>query len=136
MSLKWDDALLLGNAEIDKEHRQIFSRLEKLSLACVEGRGDEVQHDLLKFLDEYATKHFLHEEAFMARNKYPRLAEQQVQHAHFHQMVKEFQKMDIHDMPAQELSLRIYRRLVLWLNKHIKGLDQEMVNYIRAHHYY
>jgi len=136
MTLNWDDSLLVGNAEIDDDHRQIFEHFEKLSLACQEGSGEEVLKDLLKFLDEYVTQHFSYEEAFMADNNYPKLAEQQALHAYFLQSVTELQGMDMKDTDPHKLSIIIYRKLILWFTQHIKKSDQELVNYIRAQQHY
>ena len=136
MSIKWDESLLLGNADIDEHHRQIFVHFEKLSLACIEGQSEDVLKELLKYLDDYTSQHFLYEEAVMAQHNYPRLQEQKAQHTHFRQIVKELQEMDIKDTGVQQLSLAIYRRLTLWFTQHIKQLDQDMVNFILAQQHY
>lgn len=136
MALNWNDALLVGNAEIDEHHRQIFDHFEKLSLACQESQGELVLKELLKYLEDYSNRHFSSEEAFMAENGYPKLQEQQMQHAHFRQTVRELQEMDMKNMNAHQLSLLVYRKLVLWFIEHIKHLDQEMANYILAQQHY
>jgi len=136
MSLDWDDSLILGNSEIDESHRQIFSHFEKLSLACLDGQGEEVLKGLLKYLDDYTNEHFSCEEALMLQHNYPKLTEQQSQHAQFRLAVSKFKDMDMKNMDAQQLSVLIYRQLFTWFSQHIKKFDQEMVNYIVAHQHY
>ena len=131
MPIQWDDTLQLGNAEIDEYHRQIFDHFERLSLACQEGKGEKVLTDLLKYLEEYTTKHFSYEESFMAQHNYPKLAEQKEQHSKFCQALKEFQEADL-QIDAHKLSLLLYRKLILWFIQHIQQSDREMVDYIVA----
>jgi len=76
------------------------------------------------------------EETFMVENKYPKLAEQQTQHAYFLKTVKELQEMDMKDTDAHPLSITVYRKLILWFIQHIKKSDQELVSYIRAQQHY
>ena len=132
MALNWDDSLLLGNADIDEQHRQLFDHFEKFSLACQEGQGGEVLKELLKYIDEYSSQHFSYEEAFMAQHEYPKLPEQQLRHAQFRETVNELWEMDTKNVDAHQLSLVVYRKLILWFIQHIKNLDHEMVNYILA----
>jgi len=136
MALNWDDSLLLGNEEIDRAHQQIFDYFEKLSIACMECRGEEVLHEVLQYLDDYASQHFSDEEALMEEHNYPKLPEQQIQHAYFRHSVQSLREMDMQHMDSNELSQLIYRKLVLWFNQHIKQSDQQMLNYFRAQQYY
>lgn len=129
MALNWDDSLLVRNAEIDEQHRQIFDHFENLSIACQENKGELVLRNILRVLDNYVEVHFLHEEAFMSENGYPKLPEHQVQHAHFRQTVKDLREMDIQNADPHRLSLIVYQKLIQWFILHIKQLDQEMVNY-------
>ncbi len=136
MALNWDDSLLVGNAEIDDDHRQIFDYFEKLSTAFQDGSGEDVLKSLLKFLDEYVAEHFSHEETFMVENNYPKLSEQQSQHAYFLKAVKELQEMDMKGTDAHELSITVYRKLIQWFIQHIKKCDQELVNYVKSQQHY
>ena len=132
MALYWDDTLLLGHTEIDEQHRAIFAQFDRLSQACQQGQGEEVLNELFEYLDDYVNQHFSREEAFMAEHDYPKLAEQQEQHARFRQMVQEMRTVDSEDKSAHHLSVMVRRELILWFIQHIKHLDQEMVDYILA----
>ncbi len=132
MALNWDDSLLVGNTEIDDQHRQIFVHFERLSLACQEKAGELAIKEILNFMNEYVEMHFSLEEAFMAENRYPKLPEQQEQHAHFRQTVKELQEVDTNTLEPHRLSLLFYQKLIQWFIQHIKKLDQEMITYVWA----
>lgn len=132
----WDNALLLGNPEIDKQHRELFDHFEKLSYACIEGCEEDQLKELLKFLDEYTQKHFSYEEAIMLQNKYPKLKTQQVQHEIFRKKIKELLEMDVKAIGLEQLSQKLNWELLSWYKHHIMQLDKEMVNYIKAQQHY
>jgi hemerythrin len=132
MALHWDETLLLGNSDIDGQHREIFVHFEQLSQACQSGQGEAALKGLLKYLGDYVDLHFSQEEALMALHSYPGLLQQQEQHASFRQKVMELQERDLANSDAHQLSIIINRRLILWFIQHIRHLDQAMVTYIRA----
>ena len=132
MALDWNDSLLVGNTEIDDQHRQIFVYFEKLATACQQKTGELVIKELLNFIGDYVETHFLLEEDYMAQNSYPKLPEQQEQHTHFKQIVKELKETDTNNIDPHQLSLMFYQKLIQWFIQHIKKLDQEMVTYIVA----
>jgi len=132
----WDNALVLGNVEIDKQHRELFDHFEKLSYACIGGCEAEHLKELLQFLDEYTQKHFSYEEAIMLQNNYPKLKTQQVQHAIFRQKITELLQMDMNDIGLDQLSQKINWELLTWYKHHITQLDKDMVNFIKAQQHY
>ena len=132
MALSWNDLLLVGNTEIDDQHRRIFVYFEKLAMACQEQKGEVVIKEILDFIGNYVETHFSFEEDFMEKSNYPKLPEQQEQHSHFRQTVKELKEMDTSTIEPHQLSLLFYQKLIQWLIQHIKKSDQEMVDYILA----
>src|SRR6185369_9913316 len=57
MSMEWNNNLATGIADIDNQHREIFSRVAKLTDACSDGRGKEEVLRLLLFLQDYIKEH-------------------------------------------------------------------------------
>ncbi len=60
-----------GNELIDGEHRELFSRINRLLDACSVGRGREEAGPALAFLLDYVNTHFVHEEQLQRESKYP-----------------------------------------------------------------
>ena len=132
----FDESLLLGNTTIDEQHRELFSQLDKISYACLDG-CDEVQlKKMLQFLDDYTQRHFSHEETVMKQMNYPNIKTQQLQHSVFRQKIQKMLEINIKELGPDELSLMIKRELLNWYTHHIKRLDKEMVNFIKGQQHY
>ena len=129
MTLSWDNSLELGVQEIDDQHREIFMQFEKLSNACQGGQGEGVLEEVLTFLDNYVTHHFSSEEALMEQYHYPKLPEQQEQHAIFRQAIEELHGRSRGGEQGHELAMAIDRQLIRWLIQHIRSFDREMAEY-------
>lgn len=62
----WDDRYKLGVDFIDKEHKLLFSTMDKLlKLSEDEGKSEWVCREGVKFLRNHSLEHFEHEEAYM-----------------------------------------------------------------------
>jgi hemerythrin len=133
MALTWDDSLELGVAELDEQHQEIFRHFDKLSTACQSGQGENLLDEVLTFLNDYAAHHFSSEEAFMKQHGYPKLPEQEEQHAAFGQVITELRERARNGEQGRELAMAIDRQLVRYLIKHIGSADREMVAYTTAH---
>ncbi len=133
MSFTWNDNLAVGVEEIDEQHREIFARFDKLSLACQEQHGGDVVKELIDFLHEYVEKHFAAEEALMQKLAYPGLAVQLEQHAAFRKDLDALTVENEQGMDAHKLSLAVDRRLVQWFILHIRNLDSEMAQFVKSH---
>ena len=131
MAFTWDDNLALGNSAIDDQHKEIFARFDKLSLACQKQRGGEELKELLDFLDEYVAHHFADEEALMERIAYPGLALQRDQHAEFRQNISELHARSADETEKHKLSLDVDRMLIQWFILHIRSLDVKLVEFVK-----
>ena len=89
--------------------------------------------EVLTFLDDYVAHHFSSEEALMEKHRYPKLPDQQEQHAIFRQVIEELRSRSREGLCGHELSLDIDRQLVRWLIQHIRSFDRELAEYITTH---
>ena len=60
-----------GNAIIDKEHRELIDAVNKLMDACSAGKGIDQINQTKKFLNDYVSRHFAHEEQLQQQSGYP-----------------------------------------------------------------
>lgn len=66
----WSKEFEVGVELIDRQHRELIDRINKLMAAIREGRGREETSGLMRFLQEYVVEHFSAEERFMLRSHY------------------------------------------------------------------
>lgn len=124
---RFTEDCILGNEDIDAEHRHLFDLLNNLiELAENAYSGDRYTQikEMLAELDEYADQHFAHEEEYMTSICDPELILQRMQHYAFREKVLSFSLMNIDsDEDQQEAILEMGHYLAKWLYHHIIGSD-------------
>ena len=71
MSIKWQKEFATGVIEIDRQHQELFSKLDDLLNAVENGKGQKALADTYSFLDNYTRKHFAAEEGLQRKFNYP-----------------------------------------------------------------
>ncbi len=132
MAISWNDNLIIGVSVVDDQHKEIFARFDKLSLACQNKIGYEEVKELLSYLHEYVATHFAAEEALMEMLSYHGLAVQSEQHAAFKKDIIALSAESEQGVDGHRLSLEVDRRLVQWFILHIRNLDSEMAGFVNA----
>lgn len=84
--LVWNDRFNIGVEVIDKEHKRLFSILNKiLASKGEEDKNQWICQEGIKFFKEHAVKHFADEEAYMLSIDYPEYATHKRVHDDFRQ---------------------------------------------------
>jgi hemerythrin len=131
MGLMWDESFVLGIDEIDEQHKSIVEHFTRFSEAVQDGSAKEVLAEMAAFLVEYAQLHFATEERYMQRYAYPRIAEQQREHADFTNDAEDLLKKIQEDGASRELAAALAGKMVRWVIQHIRNYDREMVNFVK-----
>ncbi len=125
--IRFTEDCLLGVEQIDEEHRYLFELLERGDYLINNGYGRDLYEDIkqiLRELEEYADRHFEHEEAYMKRVRDPELILQRTQHIAFRETILEFLMKNIDDDEEQRRTLEeLLNFLAKWLYHHILGSD-------------
>lgn len=132
MAMRWTEDLATGVDEIDRQHKELFSRVNALLAAMSEGRGKEHLHTVVRFLEDYVVTHFTTEEGYMARHSYPGMAAHKAEHAAF---VRDFGnlKRDFETQGASSaLAIQVQRRICDWLVHHIGQSDKAFGAHLRT----
>lgn len=122
----WHKGFEVGIVDVDRQHRELFERLEALVEAGTRGDGKESLAAMLDFLQQYVVHHFETEEALMKGGDYPGFAAHRAEHVAFIRRLEEFQQ----DLSAQgatiNLTLAVNQLLIDWLAGHILQSDRAM----------
>lgn len=118
-----DGHTLLGRADLDGEHEQLFAHL-----ALLEAAGDAELGALLARFATEARAHFAHEDALMAGADFPTRDCHLQEHADVlaslgavHRLVEE---------GDLAVGRRVVRELVRWLPEHIAALDHALAQWL------
>ncbi len=120
---EWSDALSVGVADMDVQHKKLFSIINELYDAMREARGKEVLGDVLKRLLQYTQTHFTDEEKRMQLANYAGLDEQKRQHAAFIAKINETASAHAEGKAAVTGDLLNFLRD--WLKNHIQVIDKK-----------
>lgn len=131
--IEWSGKYTTGLGWQDRQHKELFNRLNALTEAIERGEADvEVQRSI-EFLDEYVVIHFDYEEQAMNRQGYPDMIPHIEAHIKFIEEIASL-KGDLQkpggggDM--KEAAERVMGQLVDWLENHIGGIDKELGAYL------
>jgi hemerythrin len=132
MAITFDESLVMGVAELDREHRELFARLDALLEAIRRGSSrDEVTHTLA-YLREYVVKHFAGEEQLMVSVAFPGLARHRDEHLAFTRDFAGLEEEHRRDGATTSLVVRVNVWLTGWLREHIYRTDRELAEFVRA----
>lgn len=129
MAIEWSKTLSTGVAWQDRQHRELFKRINTLLDAVAVGLGKEEAVRLLKFLEDYIVVHFEAEEQAMNRFNYPATLEHLARHTAFIDEVGRL-RSEFAATPTSALVIKIQRVVIDWLIKHIGGDDKALGSFI------
>jgi len=121
----WNDTLIIGVTQIDKEHKKLFTAVDRLLGALKRGEGREKTAQMLNYAVTYTKEHFRDEENLQERFAYPGINAHKRQHAQFilqaNELVKDFGTAG----PNVALTIKINKAMVDWLINHINTEDKK-----------
>jgi len=124
----WRDEYLIGVEHIDAQHRSLFEKVAEFS-RIVESGVEENKDEIIagiKFLKEYALKHFADEESYQRSINYPEFAEHQAQHKSFVQTVLNNERELKASNYAESDIRKLMKTLSVWLVFHVANTDQKL----------
>jgi hemerythrin len=127
----WTPDLALGVDAIDRQHRELFRRADRLLAAMQEGRLDQIPR-MLQFVDDYATEHFAVEEDLMRDRGYPGRADHEAEHrlflVHFGDVVEAFRARG----ETAAVAIALQRLVHGWLRIHVGSTDRKLAAFLHA----
>jgi hemerythrin len=119
--IRWEDRFLVGQAQVDEEHRYLFQLINDFHDAFVEDHDRARVLLLLNCLVEYAERHFANEEALMQMSGYPGIDAHRAHHEQLFEQIFQlnarFQDRAVNPTHATVQFLRN------WLTDHILHED-------------
>jgi hemerythrin-like metal-binding protein len=129
MSLVWSPDLLLGNTQIDEQHKRIFQILAKLISAIADDKGHDEVGGVLATASVFVAAHFKMEEDLMAQFDYPDLAA----HRKAHEAVRVQVERLVDQYHGGGLDpLELVNFMELWLQEHVQREDRPLAEFLNA----
>lgn len=122
MFIEWNDKYSVKIIEIDAQHKRLFEIFNNLVDAMYKGVGIRELGNALDELLEYSVLHFMTEEGYMEKYRYPELEQHRQAHREFrdrfYRMHKEFHE----GKPVLTADVIDYLRD--WIKGHVLNVDQ------------
>ena len=131
MAIQWTEDLSTDVPEIDAQHKELFSRINRLLEACNQGKGRTEVGKTLSFLEDYVLIHFSTEEKIMAERLYPEYAGHKAQHVQFISNLGSLKHQFAAEGPSVHVILLTNHTVVDWLRRHIRKLDRDLGAFLK-----
>lgn len=128
--LVWTAANAVGVAEIDAEHQQLFSMLNRLHRAMLGSVAREEVAQILSQLSTYAEQHFQREEEWMRRGGYAGAAGHTKLHDQFTARIRDLTERI--SLGESLVSIELCVFLMQWLKTHTSSADVSAAQAIRS----
>lgn len=129
-NLQWNEALSVGIAEIDDQHKTLIDIAARLEKSIAAGTANDEIGNILKELTEYSNGHFQTEEALMQKAGYAGMAIHVKQHGQFRNKLIEYLMRMRRGQGVSAYEILYF--LKTWVSDHIMTYDKAMAEAILA----
>lgn len=130
--MQWTEDLSVGIDSIDRQHKELFARLDRLIDAVKQGRCRLIVESTIGFLEGYAAAHFADEERYMERTSYPASPRHKAQHAAFLEQLSRLKEALAEEgHGSYPLSVSTIQMASDWILEHISLLDKELGAFLK-----
>ncbi len=130
--IQWNDAMLTGVTEIDRQHRFLVDTLNEAKIKLTSEADNPLFEQITRDLLAYAIYHFNTEEQLMKQYGYDAVPEEAklhlAAHRHFSEQVVSLRAEAREGKPDSREALLIF--LKNWLTNHIMTTDKRLAQFI------
>jgi hemerythrin len=130
--ISWTPEYAVGVPAIDRQHQELFRKIDALLEACNRGEGKHVLGETLTFLEDYVKIHFESEEKAMIAQNYPEYQSHRGEHQKFVENFMGLKKEFETEGTGIRLVALTNRIVVNWLKDHILMTDTKLGAFIKA----
>ena len=126
----WDTPYETGISFIDRQHRELFDILRRLRPSRTSAASHRELSTVLAALERAVPQHFLDEEAYMSRVRYPGQLDHCVEHRVF--LIRLQNLRESHESGEPGAQLEATQFLCTWFREHILEQDSALAHHARA----
>ncbi|MGA1409700.1 MAG: bacteriohemerythrin [Prochlorotrichaceae cyanobacterium] len=128
---QWRSQYETGDPIVDSQHQNLFSMINGLHQAMLEGQGEDLLEKTLDGLQDYTAIHFETEEQFMLKHHYPNYEVHKEKHDAFKGRVADLCHTYTQGVNRDlvQLTREVSHLLTHWFIHHIKDEDQKMISF-------
>lgn len=120
----WKPSFNIGNADIDRQHKELVDIINDLHASMTKGTGNKELINIMERLTRYTKEHFDFEENLLKKINHPNLQNQIKEHRRSIEKFEEFNSKLKKEKININLMNELQDYLKNWLKYHILGQDQ------------
>ena len=132
MPIQWNVFMATGVPEIDKQHKDIFQRINEFVNAIINETERDNIETLLNFLKSHATTMFQTEEKLLQDKKYPDFVVHKAQHDYFIRSLEALKRDFEAGTSGDKFTADVHQRVCSWLTVHMTKTDLQWVNFLKS----
>jgi hemerythrin-like metal-binding protein len=127
---KWKDQFSVNIPEMDQQHQEFFTLLNKVQLYSEkQDRDPEFLNQLFRDLFAYVQTHFEEEEKLLGATGFPGLEAQKKQHQHFRDQLVKLREQHFKGQTTAPQSILTFMRD--WFMNHVLEFDKKYGEYFK-----
>lgn len=130
MVLVFKEDFKTGVHQLDKQHKELFDKVNKLYQACVEGRKKEEVSKIIKNLEQLINFHIQTEEKLMEQNNYPKIKSHKSEHKLFKQNYDFLKTMFEEKGCTTDFIVKVNNLMISRLIEHLNSEDKYLANFL------
>jgi hemerythrin len=131
--IEWTPDLAVHIPAIDAQHKELYSRMNGLCNAIMQGKGRHEVGSFIQYLSEYTTFHFEDEETLMRKHAYPGYEAQRAAHLFFRERVQKMATQADSDTIPSDLVVTVVNEMKDWFSHHIRTQDKRLGDFLKTH---
>jgi hemerythrin len=132
MHIPWNNNLLTGHDLIDRQHQELFRRINALLDAAQNGKGQEAVIDAINFMETHVIEHFGDEEALQKESSFPNYEAHKAEHRDFFDKIVKLKKSLDTDGTSYHLLINALNAIFEWIGKHVTEMDKELAKHLNS----
>jgi hemerythrin len=130
-TLAWNEKFSVGVKGIDRQHKEILSRVNALFDAIGSRESGRNVDELLTFMQKYVRTHFLCEEKLMRRYDYAGYDQHLREHERFRAELANVEKMYDRTGLSDAVVARMASYITEWLSAHFIDEDRRLAGFLQ-----
>lgn len=129
--LKWRDDYAINNELIDRQHRELFARVNTFLAACALNKHADEIGELFMFLESYTIVHFMTEEQIQRESGYPDYGEHLKMHHGFIDTLRFLRERFESGGPTPGILREMQTFVSNWLVQHVTLEDKALGKHLQ-----
>jgi len=131
---EWNDEIITGFDNIDKQHRELYNRINDFFNATNRNQEKKIMDDMMHYLNGFFVEHFTDEEKIHSEGKFPYFEAHAKAHEKILKDLNEIDQLYKQEGYSEKLEIKLYNLLIRDMLTQMKEFDIPLARFIKEKH--